>query len=283
VKTYVALHFSDAGHQPGRPVSVPAAYPGAGACLAERDPAPIYRMPLIGSVVAALTGRELQVNQGERLFLHTGDQALIVLFQFPEDEGRPGYRRGSGAAQARPLCEVDLRDHMRFGLLQKFAKLDGYTKSITQWDSAFRADGRRRFLVHDAVLGAFGTYQYARCDLQESLAWFDEGGFVSQLRFDGTCKALELLTDQDISLWESHSRASFRLAPGDQALAAYFHHPGGYRPSPFEPYTGPLSLEYARAHTTMGLLTRLSNEFVEANARAFPSAVGVPGGEVRVR
>ena len=247
------------------------------------EPTPIYRMPLIGSVVAALTGRELQVHQGERLFLHTGDQALIVLFQFPEDEGRPGYRRGHVATQARPLCEADLREQVQFGLVQKFAKLDGYTKSVTQWDSAFRAGGRRRFLVHDAVLGAFGTYQYARCDLREALAWLDEDSFVSQLRYDGTCKAFNLLTDRDISLWESNSRASFQLSPGDQALAAYFHHPGGYRPSPFEPYTGPLSLEYARAHTTLCLLTRLSDEFVEANARTFPAAVSAPGGEVRAR
>jgi len=245
-------------------------------------PDPAFRMPLIGSVITALTGRQLQVRQGERLFMHTGDESLIVRFQFPQDEGRPGYKRGHVATWARPLGQDDLRDHVQFGLLRKFARLDEYTKSVTQWDAAFRSDGRRRFLVHDAVLGEFGTYQLARCDLSEALAWFEEGSFVSQLRYDGTCKSLELLTDRDISLWESNSRASLSLRPGDQALVAYFHHPGGYRPSPFEPYTAPLSLEYARAHTTLCLLTRLSAEFVEANARTFPTAAIVPGGDVRV-
>ena len=245
-------------------------------------PDPVFRMPLIGSVITALTGREVPVHQGERLFMHTGDEALIVLFRFPEDEGQPGYKRGHVATWARPLGQADLRDHVQFGLLRKFAKLDEYTKSVTQWDSAFRADGRHRFLVHDAVLGEFGTYQFARCDLLEALAWLDEGLFVSHLRYDGTCKALELLTDRDISLWESNSQASLSMRPGDQALAAYFHHPGGYRPSPYESYTAPLSLEYARAHTTLSLLTRLSAEFVETNARTFPTAAIAPGGEVRV-
>ena len=249
----------------------------------KEGPDPVFRMPLIGSVITALTGRELQVHQGERLFMHTGDEALIVLFQFPGDQGRPGYKKGHVATQARPLDEAELRDHVQFGLLRKFAKLDEYTKSVTQWDAAFRNDRRRRFLVQDGVLGEFGTYQFARCDLGEALDWFEEGSFVSQLRYDGTCKSLELLTDRDISLWGSNSSASLSMRPGDQALVAYFHHPGGYRPPPFESYTAPLSLEYARAHTSMCLLTRLSDEFVEANARTFPTAAIAPGGEARVR
>jgi len=243
-------------------------------------PDPVFRLPLVGSVVKTLTGREVPARPGERLFLHTGDEALIAIFDFPEDRGTPGHKRGSVATLAKPLTLADLRNHVRFGLVRKFARLDSYTLSIAQWDSAHRSDGRR-YLVHDAVLLEHGTYQFGRIDLAEALTWLDEGRYESQLRYDATCKALELFSDRDITMWESNSQANLKLRPGDQALVAYLHAPGEEKPKPFEPYTGTLSLEYVRAHTNLSFLTRLSDEFVQRNSSAFPMAVLMPG-EMRV-
>lgn len=241
---------------------------------------PLFRMPLIGSVVKTLTGRDLPVNPGERLTLHTGDEALIVLFRFPEDEGLPGYKRGQIATRPRDLGLSEIREHIGFGLLRKFARLDGYTLSVTQWDSAHRDDGGSRYLVHDALLDEFGTYEFARCDVESAAAWLNEDRYVSQLRYDGTCKALELLADHDITLWESNSKARLTMRPGDQALVAFFHYPGGQNPRPFETYAGPLSPAYVRANTSLSFLTRLSDEFVQRNTGAFPTAALRPGGGV---
>jgi hypothetical protein len=247
--------------------------------LAE-GPDPIFRLPLVCSLVTALTGQTLLARPGERLFLHTGDEALIANFDFPEDRGKAGYKRGHVATQARPLTLADLRDHVRFGLLKKFARLDGYTKSVSQWDAGHRGDGRK-YLVHDAILLEHGIYEFGRTDLAEALTWLDECCYESQLRYDATCKALELLSDRDITMWESNSQANLKLWPGDQALVVYLHAPGEEKPKPFEPYTGTLSLEYVRAHTNLSILTRLSDEFIQRNSSAFPAAAMVSG-ETRV-
>jgi hypothetical protein len=238
---------------------------------------PLFRLPLVASVIEALTGKTLPTRKKERLYMHTGDEALIILFQFPEDEGRPGYRRGQIATQHLPFEPDDLLTHVQFGLLRKFARLDGYVQSLVQWDPAFSYAGKHRYLVHDAVLASFGTYHFARIPLAEAQDWFEEGFFVSHLRYHGTCQALELLTDLDFSLWEHTSRADITMRAGDQCLVAYFHHPDGYRPAPFEPYSAPISREYARAHTSLCLLARLSDEFVERNRSVFSTAMGLPG------
>lgn len=241
-------------------------------------PDPLFRLPLVASVIEALVGKSLPVHKRERLHMHTGDEALIVLFQFPEDEGRPGYRRGQVATQDLQLEPDDLLEHVQFGLLRKFAHLDGYVRSLVQWDPTFTSAGRHRFLVHDAVLGAsFGTYHFTRIDLGEAQDWFEEGFFISHLRYHGTCRALEQLMDRDFSLWENSSRADITMREGDQCLVAYFHHPDGYKPAPFEPYSAPISLEYARVHTNLCLLTRLSNGFLAHNRDAFPAALRTPG------
>lgn len=246
-------------------------------------PDPVFRMPLIGSVIFALTGKELQVRPRERLVMHTGDEAMIVLFRFPENEGQAGYDRGHVAAGVRRLDEADLRDHIKLGLLQKFARFDNATKAAAQVDLALCSDRKRRFLAHDAALVEFGTYQFARCDLAQAQAWFAEGSYATQLRYDGACQALSLLTGRDISLRKKDDPASLSMLPGDQALTARFYYPDGYRPAPFEPYPVQLTLDYARAHTTLCLLTRLSDAFVATNAHAFPAAVRVPGEGAPVR
>jgi hypothetical protein len=246
-------------------------------------PDPAFRLPLIASVVEALTGKTPPVHRQQRLYMHTGDEALIVLFQFPEDKGRPGYRRGQIATQDLQLEPDDLLEHVQLGLLRKFARLDGYTQSLTQWDPAFYYTGRHRYLVHDAALGsAFGTYHFARTTLDEAQNWLDEGFYISHLRYLWTCRALELLTDRDFSLWENSSRADIAMRSGDQCLVTYFHHPDGQRPAPFEPYSAPIPLEYAHAHTNLSLLTRLSDEFLDRNNEVFPLARRIPG-EMRVR
>src|SRR5712692_6915133 len=99
--------------------------------------------------------------------------------QFPEDDQKPAYKRGRVATQARPLSLGEIRDHIRFALLRKFARLDAYTRSITQWDSGHRSGGRR-YLVHDAVLLEYGIYEFARINLVEALAWLEEGRYESQ-------------------------------------------------------------------------------------------------------
>ena len=244
-------------------------------------PEPIFRMPLVGSVIEALTGREWSARPHERLFMHTEDEALIVSFQFPEDRGKQGYKRGLVATQPRTLSLAEARDHIRFSLLRKFAKLDDYTRSVTQWDSSFR-HRRWRYLVHDAVLIQHGVYQFGRIDVAEAVSWLNEGRYESQLRYDVTCKALELvLPDCDITMWESNSRTSLLMEPGDQALVVYIHTPGEEKPKPFELYRGELSREYVLSHIGLSLLTRLSSEFAELNAHTFPTAVMVPG-DVRV-
>lgn len=247
----------------------------------DEGPSPLFRLPLIASVIEALGCACPPVRKQERLYMHTGDEALIVLFRFPEDEGRPGYRRGQVATQDLHLEPADLLEHVQFGLLRKFARLDGYTQSLVQFDPAITYTGRHHFLVHDAVLGSFGTYHFTRIPLREALDWFEEGFYISHLRYHGTCLALELLTDFDFSLWENSSRADITMREGDQCLAAFFHYPDSYRPVPFEPYTAPISLEYARAHTSLSLLTRLSDRFVEKHGDAYPTAAHLPGGEAR--
>ena len=242
---------------------------------------PLFRLPLITSVVETLTGRVLPHRPEERCYLHTGDEALIVRFDFPEVRHTPGYQRGQVAMRARPLSLADL-EHIQFGLLRKFARLDSYTRSVTQWDSAFR-QRRWRYLVHDAVLGQHGVYQFGRIDVAEAVAWLNEDRYESQLRYDATCKALELLSpDCDITLWDSNTRASLSMEAGDQALVAFIHTPGAERPKPFEPFRGDLSREYVLSHIGLGLLTRLSSEFLEVNARTFPTATLLPG-DVHVR
>ena len=154
-------------------------------------PDPLFRLPLIASVIEALAGKSLPTYKRERLYMHTGDEALILRFQFPEDEGRPGYRRGQIATQHLSFEPDDLLEHVQFGLLRKFARFDGYVQSLVQWDPALHYVGRHRYLVHDAVLGAsFGTYHFARIPLEEAQDWFDEGFYVSHLRYHGTCRAL---------------------------------------------------------------------------------------------
>ena len=250
-----------------------------GAWLAD-GPDPLFRLPLIGSVVQTLTGRKLPVHPSERFFLHTGDEALITIFDFPEDRSKPGYRRGQVATTARSLTLAELRESVQFGLLRKFARMDGYTQSITCRDAAHR-NRRWRSLVHDAILVEYGIYEFARCEHAEAQHWLDEGPYESKLRYDATCKALEVLfVECDITLWETNSRASLSMHPGDQSLVVYFHSPED-KPKPFEPYTGTLSLEYVRAHTNLSFLTRLSDEFVQRNSSAFPMTVMVPG-EMRV-
>ena len=236
---------------------------------------PLFRLPLISSLVQTLTGRVLP-HREERFYLHTGDEALIVRFDFPEVRHTPSYQRGQVAMRARTLSLADL-EHTQFGLLRKFAKLDSYTRSVTQWDSAFR-QRRWRYLVHDAVLTQHGIYQFGRIDVAEAVAWLGEGRYESQLRYDATCKALELLSpDCDITLWDSNTQASLSIESGDQALVAFIHTPGAERPRPFEPYHGDLSREYVLNHIGLGLLTRLSAEFIEMNARTFPTAAAIPG------
>ena len=243
----------------------------AQAWVAE-EPEPAFRMPLIGSVISALSGREMSVRPHERLFMHTDDEALIVLFEFPEDEHKPAYKRGRVATQARSLSLADVREHVRFSLLKKFARLDAYTRSITQWDAGHRGGGRR-YLVHAAVLLQHGIYEFTRIDVPEALTWLDEGRYESQLRYDATCKALELLSDSDFTMWESNSQARLLLRPGDQALIAFLHPPGEERPKPFEPFHGELTRNYVLGHTSLNLLTRLSDEFILRN---FPSAQMTP-------
>ncbi len=242
------------------------------------EPEPIFRLPLIGSVVSALTGRDVAARPRERLFLHTGDEVLIVLFDFPEDQGVPGYKRGQAATQARPLTLSDFRTSIRFGLLKKFARLDAYVRSVTQWDAAFGdRDGKRRYLVHDAILTHFGIYEFGRIDLPQAVGWFDEGRYENQLRYDGACKALESLVDRPISVYDSNTRASLSLHEGDQALVVYFQYPGGEHPLPLEPCTQKLDEGYVRTHTQLNVLTRLSNGFVQRNSRVFPTAASLPG------
>lgn len=244
--------------------------------------APAFRLPLIGSVIQTLTSKDLAARPGERLFMHTGDEALIVLFDFPETRYTPAYQRGQVATQARALSLADVRDHVRFALLKKFAKLDSYIQSITQWDSAFR-DRRWRYLVHDAVLTQYGVYQFGRIAVAEATAWLDEAPFESLLRYDATCKALELISDSEVTLWETSGRATLSMEPGDQALVAFLHAPGEAKPKPFEPFRGQITREYALSHTSLSLLTRLSSEFFEVNARIFPAAALLPGDNMRVR
>ncbi|MGH2496574.1 MAG: hypothetical protein ACRDIV_17890 [Ktedonobacteraceae bacterium] len=248
----------------------------AAAWLTE-GPEPVFRLPLISSVAKILTGKEVVARPRERLFLHTGDEALILQFAFPEDQDVPGYNRGHVATQPRHLTLVDLRNSVRFGLLRKFARLDAYTRSVTQWDVAFGdRDGRRRYLVHDGLLSRFGVYEFGRIDLSQARDWFSEGRFECQLRYDGVCKALESLLDRTLSVYDSNTRASLSLHEGDQALVVYFHYPGGEHPLPLEPFTQQLDESYVRTHTQLNLLRRLSDHFVEANAATFPDATRMP-------
>ena len=240
------------------------------------EPEPIFRMPVMASVIQVLTGRESVTRPHERIYLHTDNEALIMDLAFPEYAGLPGYKRGIAAAQPRFLSLAEVRRSIRFGLLRKFARLDPYILSISQWDSGFR-HRRWRYLVHEAVLSQFGIYQFGRIDAVEAADWLAEGSYESQLRYDVTCKALQLVTNCDVTMWDSYSLASLSMHVGDQALVAYVHTPDTIRPRPFEPYTGPLPLEYVRQHTSLNLLTRLSDEFVERNASSFPTAMRLPG------
>lgn len=244
-------------------------------------PDPVFRLPLIGSVVTALTGRNLPVSPGARFFLHTGDEALIAVFDFPEDRGKPGYRRGQIATQTRPLTLADLRHCIQFGLLRKFARVDDYAQSILYRDVAHRVP-RRHSLVHDAVLVDYGIYEFARCERPDAAIWLDENKYESKLRYDVTCKALEILFDLDLTLWEVNSRARLSMSVGDQALVVYFNSPDEEKPRPFEPYTGSLAPSYVREHMKLSLLTRLSDEFILKNSDAFPAAVRMPGEGMRV-
>lgn len=244
-------------------------------------PEPIFRMPLIASVIETLTGKQIAARPGERVYLHTGDEALIMDFvSAGAYSDLPGYKRGIAAAQARPMSLAEVRESVRFGLLRKFARLDPYVLSMSQWDAGWR-NRRWRYLVHEAVLTRFGIYQFGRIDLTEATAWLNEGRYRSQLRYDVTCKALELVTDCDVSMWGSYSQASLSMEVGDQALVAYCYPPGTIKPKPFEPYTGPLPVDHVRQHTNVNLLTRLSDEFPERNRGAFPAALKLPG-ETRV-
>jgi hypothetical protein len=242
----------------------------ASAWLAN-GPEPLFRMPLITDVIQTLVGKNMGACPDQRLYLHTGDEALIMVFAFPEYQALPAYKRGIAAAQPRSMSLTDVRASVHFGLLRKFARLDHYVLSISQWDSGFR-DRRWRYLVHDAVLSQYGIYQFGRVDVSEAVAWLDEGPYESQLRYDVTCKALELVTNCDVTMWNSYSLASLSMEPGDQALVVYFHSPEATRPRPFEPFTGTLSPAYVRQHTNLSVLTRLSNEFIERNRDAFPIA-----------
>jgi len=233
-------------------------------------PEPLFRMPLIASVIQTLVGKNMAACLDQRLYLHTSDEALIMVFAFPEYQTLPGYKRGIATAQPRSMSLADIREHVQFGLLRKFARLDPYVLSISQWDSGFR-DRRWRYLVHDAVLTHYGIYQFGRIDIAGAVAWLDESPYESQLRYDATCKALELLSDYDVTMWEAVSRPSLAMEPGDQALVIYFHSPEE-KPKPFEPFTRTLSPEYVRQHTSLSLLTRLSDEFIERNSDAFPIA-----------
>lgn len=185
----------------------------------------LFRLPLLGSIVQTLTGRVLPHRPKERLFLHTGDEALIVCLDFPEIRHTPPYQRGQIALRARPLSLADLHEYVRFGLLRKFARLDPYVQSIVQWDAAFR-DRRWRYLAHEAVLTNYGLYHFGRIPVTDAVDWLTAGPYSSQLRYDATRKALELFVDDEVVLWDSSNWAGFSLAPGDQALIAFLHTPG---------------------------------------------------------
>jgi len=204
-------------------------------------------MPLIASVIEALTGKQIAARPGERVYLHTGDEALVMDFVSSAYPGLPGYKRGIVAAQPRPMSLAEVRESVRFGLLHNFARLDPYILSVAQWDAGWRTR-RWRYLVHEAVLTRFGIYQFGRIDLTEATVWLDEGRYQSQLRYDVTCKALELVSDCDVTMWDSYSQASLSMEVGDQALVVYCHPPGVTRPKPFEPYTDPAGRICAPAH-----------------------------------
>lgn len=231
---------------------------------------PLFRMPLMASVIETLVGKRLAARPTQRFYLHTGDEALVMVFEFPEHQRLPGYKHGIAAAQPRAMSVADIREFVRFGLLRKFARLDPYALSITLWDAGYR-NRRWRYLVHDAVLTRYGIYQFGRVGIDGAVDWLEEGPYESQLRYDATCKALECLFDCDVTMWESVSRPSLAMDPGDQALVAYFH-TTGENPRPFEPFPGTISPAYARQHTSLSILIRLSDEFIERNRDAFPIA-----------
>ncbi len=235
----------------------------------DQGSAPLCRLPLLGSIMTALTGRQLVLQPDMPLTLETGDEALIAQFQFPGSRAKLWSKRERLAQQAPALRLDEVAQCTRFGLLRKAAPLDSYIRSITQWDWAFRADHPLRYLVHEAVLEQYGIYQLAHWSLDEALTWLEERPVISQLRYDGTCKALEVLSDRDIPLWENHLVASLMLRPGDQGLVVSFTYPDGQAPKPYVPYTRPLSAAYARAHTDTWLLTRLSDDVIERHSSAF--------------
>ncbi len=238
----------------------------------EEGPEPTACLPLLSSIAQALTGQTLAIQPDAFLSMHTGDEALIAPYRCSGWKNMAWSKREKKAQNARQLSLQDVRERVPFGLLRKVAPCNSYTLSVTVWDYAF-ADRQQRYLVHDALLEQYGTYQYVRCDLGEMVTWLGEGPFTPQLQLDGACKALEILAGCDISLWDSSLATSYTLRPGDQALVVRFQYPAEADVVPSMPYVGPpLTRDYVRHHLQGCLLTRLSDKFLERHNSSFPLA-----------